>query len=112
MRGCLRLGKTPSPRIRSENGRNRSTFGADLFQIRFYRSFIPEKKPEVSVDAYLQMANDVLTFIKFDTSSWRARFEVELLIYDAKGELADRGDQRGEPQAALCAEPLDHPPRA
>ena len=69
-------------------GRNRSTFGADLFQIRFYRSFIPEKKPEVSVDAYLQMANDVLTFIKFDTSSWRARFEVELLIYDAKGELA------------------------
>ncbi len=69
-------------------GRNRSPFGADLFQIRFFRSFIPEKSPEVSVDAYLQMANDVLTFIKIDSSTWRARFEVELLIYDARGDLA------------------------
>ncbi|HNY91587.1 MAG TPA: GWxTD domain-containing protein [bacterium] len=69
-------------------GRNRNAFGADLFQIRFFRSFIPEKKPEASVDSYIQMANDVLTFIKTDSTSWRARFEVELLIYDARGDLA------------------------
>ncbi len=69
-------------------GRSRDAFGADIFQIRMVRSAQPGQQTPGCVDAYIQLANDVLTFVKSDSSTWQARFDLELLIYNSKREMA------------------------
>ncbi len=68
--------------------RGRDAMGPDIFQIRFFCSTRPEQRPMGSVDAYIRIANDALSFLKQDSSSWQARYDLELMIYGGSRELA------------------------
>jgi len=67
--------------------RGRDAMGPEIFQIRFFCSTRPEDRPRGSVDAYLRIANDALSFIKSDSSTWQARYDLELMIYSGSHEL-------------------------
>ena len=68
-------------------GRSRDTHAMDLFQVRFFSSAIPEKRPQGSIDLFIQLANDVLTFIRSDSNLWQARYEIEVIIYRSSKEI-------------------------
>jgi GWxTD domain-containing protein len=84
----LLAGLVPASAQLGQSGRNRDGFGADLFQIRFYCSALPENTPQANVEAFVQLANDALTFIKVDSTTWRAHFDLELMIYSSRKEMA------------------------
>ncbi|HQG46155.1 MAG TPA: GWxTD domain-containing protein, partial [bacterium] len=68
--------------------RGRDALGPDIFQIRFFCSTRPEERPAGSVDAYIRIANDALSFLKQDSSTWQARYDLELMLYSGSHDLA------------------------
>lgn len=69
-------------------GRSRDGYGPDILKIRLYSSTNPAMRPQGLLDLFVQFANDVLTFVKSDSATWTARYDLEMLIYNGKREIA------------------------
>lgn len=66
--------------------RHQNMFGRDLFTFRYY-NFADSTDEQLSrMDFHMGVVNDVLTFIKMDDDSYKARYEVLVVIYNDRGE--------------------------
>ena len=66
--------------------RRRDMFGRDLFTYRYF-NFADSTDENLSrLEFHVGVVNDLLTFIKTDESSYRARYEVAVVIYNKKKE--------------------------
>lgn len=68
------------------NSRHQNMFGRELFTYRFY-NFADSTDEQLSrMDFHVEVLNDVLTFLKTEDGTYKARYEVLVIIFNDRGE--------------------------
>lgn len=66
--------------------RHQTMFGRDLFTYRYYNYADSTDENLSRMDFHIGLVNDVLTFIKTEEGSYRARYEVLVIIFNERDE--------------------------
>lgn len=72
----------------------RGLFARDLFNYRILNFADLEDRTRSLAQVHIQLVNDVLTFVKADDGSYSAKYDLEMIFYNEKNEVAGYAMQR------------------